>query len=209
MMLQNICNYPDNHASIIVRTDLDLWYYMSNVPNKLTFVRIALIPLFIMIFYFPFTTAHYIAAALFTVASLTDWLDGYLARKLSQESSLGAFLDPVADKLLVVSTLLLLVGQKELVYITIPALIIVARELVISSLREWMAAKGLASTVAVNYLGKIKTFLQMLALILLIAFDPGQSYLGDLGVVLLYLAAVMTVWSMVFYIIAAVREKKL
>ena len=173
---------------------------LTNLPNLLTFMRIVLIPIFIVVFYFPFPWAHGLAAAIFALASFTDWLDGYLARKLEQMSPFGAFLDPVADKLLVASSLLLLVGAKNIGYITIPAIIIVGREIVISALREWMAEIGSRASVTVSYIGKIKTTLQMFALFLLVAFSPAESWWGVCGFILLYMAAILTIWSMVIYL---------
>ncbi len=137
---------------------------LTSLPNLLTLMRIALIPIFIGVFYLPFTWAHSAAAIIFALASFTDWLDGYLARKLKLLSPFGAFLDPVADKLLVASSLLLLVGANEVHYITLPAIVIVGREIVISALREWMAEIGSRASVAVGYVGKVKTALQMIAL---------------------------------------------
>lgn len=176
---------------------------LTSLPNLFTLMRIALIPIFIIIFYLPFEWAHGAAAIIFAIASVTDWLDGYLARKLEQMSPFGAFLDPVADKLLVASSLLLLVGAKDLNYITIPAIIIVGREIVISALREWMAELGSRASVAVSYMSKIKTAVQMIALMLLLAFYPETSWWGVVGFVLLYMAAILTIWSMVIYITMA------
>lgn len=173
---------------------------MNTLPNLLTLLRILLIPIFIGVFYLPFFWAHGAAAVIFTVASVTDWLDGYLARRLQQISPFGAFLDPVADKLLVASSLLLLVGAKDISYITLPAIVIVGREIVVSALREWMSEIGSRASVAVNYIGKIKTGLQMIALILLLAFDPAFSWWGILGFILLYIAAILTLWSMIMYL---------
>ncbi|WP_028388310.1 CDP-diacylglycerol--glycerol-3-phosphate 3-phosphatidyltransferase [Legionella fairfieldensis] len=173
---------------------------LTSLPNLLTLMRILLIPVFIIAFYLPFSWAHGLAAAIFALASFTDWLDGYLARKLKQMSPFGAFLDPVADKLLVACSLLLLVGAKEVDYITIPAIVIVGREIVISALREWMAEIGSRASVTVSYIGKIKTLLQMVALFLLVAFSPTESFLGALGFIMLYLAAILTIWSMVMYL---------
>jgi CDP-diacylglycerol---glycerol-3-phosphate 3-phosphatidyltransferase len=170
------------------------------IPNALTLLRIGLIPIFIIIFYLPFVWAHYAAAFVFLFASVTDILDGYLARKLKQISSFGTFLDPVADKLLVASSLLLLLGVKEIEYITLPAIIIVGREIVISALREWMAELGLRASVAVSWMGKIKTCTQMIAIALLILFPPFASWYGFLGFILLYVAAILTMWSMVIYL---------
>lgn len=179
---------------------------LTSLPNILTLMRIVLIPVFIIAFYLPFSWAPGLAAAIFALASLTDWLDGYLARKLKQISPFGAFLDPVADKLLVACSLLLLVGEKSMSYITLPAVIIVGREIVISSLREWMAEIGNRASVTVNYIGKVKTTLQMLALILLITFTPSQSWWGVLGFIMLYVAAILTLWSMVIYLTIAWPE---
>ncbi|MCX7116721.1 MAG: CDP-diacylglycerol--glycerol-3-phosphate 3-phosphatidyltransferase [Legionellales bacterium] len=176
---------------------------LTSLPNLLTLLRIVLIPVFIAVFYLPFSGAHIVASVIFFLASFTDWLDGYLARKLKQISPFGAFLDPVADKLLVSTSLLLLVGAKELDYITLPAIVIVGREIVISALREWMAEVGRRTSVTVSYIGKVKTAMQMTALFLLLAFYPSISYWGVLGIVLLYLAAILTIWSMVIYLIIA------
>ena len=177
-----------------------------NLPNSLTLARLVLIPVFIVIYYLPWDGAHAMAAVIFTVASVTDWLDGYLARKLQQMSLFGAFLDPVADKLLVACSLLMLVGEKNLHFITLTAIIIVGREIIISALREWMAELGKSASVAVNYVGKLKTALQMVAIVLLLAFYPGSFALCLIGVILLYLAAILTIWSMVMYFLIAWQE---
>lgn len=163
-------------------------------------MRILLIPVFIVVYYAPFAHAHMAAALVFSLACLTDWLDGFLARKLHQISSFGAFLDPVADKLIVAASLLMLVGSGHLHYITLPAIIIVGREIVISALREWMAEIGKRASVAVSYVGKVKTTLQMLAIILLLAFSGSPSWWNIVGTVLLYASAVMTIWSMIAYL---------
>lgn len=181
---------------------------VTNVPNLFTLMRIALIPVFIIVFYLPFKHAHTVAALIFALASFTDWLDGYLARRLKQSSPFGAFLDPVADKLLVASSLLLLVGGKEINYITIPAIVIVGREIVISALREWMAEVGKRASVTVSYIGKVKTTFQMIALFLLIAQTPAQSIFGEIGFVLIYLASFLTMWSMIIYITIAWPQLK-
>jgi CDP-diacylglycerol--glycerol-3-phosphate 3-phosphatidyltransferase len=166
-------------------------------------MRIVLIPIFVCVFYLPFHWANALAATIFAAACFTDWLDGYLARKLQMMSPFGAFLDPVADKLLVSTSLLLLVGAKDLNYITIPAIVIVGREIVISALREWMAEVGSRASVTVSYIGKVKTFLQMLALFLLLAFNPALSWWGVVGFILLYVSAILTIWSMVIYLTIA------
>lgn len=179
---------------------------LTTLPNLLTLLRILLIPVLIIVFYLPFQWVNAVAAGIFAAASFTDWLDGYLARKLKMLSPFGAFLDPVADKLLVSTVLLLLVGAKDINYITIPAIVIVGREIVISALREWMAEVGKRASVAVGYVGKIKTFMQMTALFLLLAFNPMVSWWGALGFVLLYVSAILTIWSMVVYLMIAWPE---
>lgn len=176
---------------------------ITSLPNLLTLLRIGLIPVFIVVFY---AGANITAAVIFAVASITDGLDGYLARRLGQISSFGAFLDPVADKLLVAATLLLLVGAKDIDYMTIPAIIIVGREIVISALREWMAELGKRASVTVSYIGKVKTVVQMLALVFLLAYAPSESWWGVLGFILLYVAAILTIWSMVVYLSIAWPE---
>lgn len=186
---------------------------LRSLPNILTLMRIVIIPIFILVFYLPFRWAQGAAAILFALASFTDWLDGYLARKWEQMSPFGAFLDPVADKLLIACTLLLVVGVKNIDYITIPSIIIIGREIVISGLREWMAEVGSRASVTVNYIGKVKTAVQMVAIFLLVAFIPSESWWGVMGCILLYLAAILTIWSMVIYLNLAwpelTKKKKL
>lgn len=179
---------------------------LTSVPNLLTLLRIVLIPVFVVVFYLPFNWANGVAACIFAAACFTDWLDGYLARKLHLMSPFGAFLDPVADKLIVATSLLLLVGVKEVEYITIPAIVIVGREIVISALREWMAEIGRRASVAVGYIGKVKTGLQMAALVLLLAFTPFVSWWGTVGFILLYVSAILTMWSMFVYLSIAWPE---
>ena len=169
-------------------------------PNILTLLRILIIPIFIVIFFLPFTWAHYFAALLFAFACFTDWLDGFLARKLEQVSPFGAFFDPVADKLLVSASLILLVGSPQLRFLTLPAIVIVGREIVVSALREWMAELGKRASIAVSYIGKVKTSLQMIAITLLLAFHQSSTWYGLLGTVLLYVAAILTIWSMMEYL---------
>lgn len=174
------------------------------IPNLLTFLRILLIPFFILLFYLPFRGSHIVAAIIFIFAAMTDWLDGYLARSLDQISKLGTFLDPVADKLIVVVALVLLVGDHALPYLAIPAAVIVGREIMVSALREWMAEIGKRVRIKVSTLGKIKTTVQMLAIISLLLYKPGGwNVLAFLGYILLYLAALLTLWSMCIYLKAA------
>jgi len=184
-----------------------------NIPIFLTLLRIVLIPLFVLMFYLPANWAYLATAIIFLLAAVTDWLDGYLARIWSQTSQLGAFLDPVADKLVVVISLVLLVGEVHHSWLAIPAAVIVGREIVVSALREWMAELGKRTSVAVSYVGKVKTAIQMVSILLmLLGRGHGAAWgqgLINLGIVLLYLASVLTLWSMVMYIKAAWGEFKL
>ncbi len=175
-----------------------------NIPNVLTWGRIFLIPLVVGVFYLPLTTPeqNMIATGAFVVAALTDWLDGWLARKLGQTSAFGEFLDPVADKLMVAAALVMLVRLDRADAVL--ALIIVGREIAISALREWMARIGAAKSVAVSFLGKLKTVAQMTAIPLLLWHTPlGPVNVQELGTWLLRLAAVLTLWSMVYYLLKA------
>lgn len=172
-----------------------------NVPLSLTLLRLALIPLVVLFFYIPTVWAHMVAALIFMIAGITDWLDGYFARKLKQISKFGAFLDPVVDKLVVVSALVLLVSNPYFHFITLPALIIVGREIIVSALREWMAELGKRTSVAVSYIGKVKTTLQIIAIIFLLAADPIQpNWILYSGYLLLYAAAILTLWTMILYL---------
>lgn len=172
-----------------------------SIPNLITLLRIFLIPVLVVVFYLPFHGNHIVAALIFSLAAATDWLDGYLARSLSQVSKLGAFLDPVADKLVVAIVLVLVVGEQNLPFLAIPAAVIVGREIMISALREWMAEVGKRASVAVSFVAKFKTAVQMIALILLLAYKPGHSFwFGVIGYVLLCIAALLTLWSMIMYL---------
>ena len=175
-----------------------------NIPNFLTLLRIAMIPIFVLAFYLP-VHWHYLAACLiFTGAALTDLLDGYLARRLGQTSRLGAFLDPVADKLMVAVALVLLVEDQPSIYLALPAAVIIGREITVSALREWMAELGARSKVAVSLYGKVKTTAQMLALVLLLYREPLFGLpVYDTGLALLYIAAALTLASMYQYLLLA------
>ncbi len=174
------------------------------IPNQLTLLRIALIPVFIGVFYIDHPWSHVIATALFGLAAITDWLDGYLARKWGQLSPFGAFLDPVADKLMVAAALVMLVAAHPGPELAIPAIIIIGREITISALREWMAELGARATVAVSMVGKLKTTAQMASILLLIFEYPLLGLpIYQIGFLLLYVAAILTLWSMVVYLIAA------
>lgn len=176
---------------------------MITLPTILTLIRIAAIPIFVIVFYLPFHWAHLAAGIIFALAAATDWLDGYLARNLKLTTRFGAFLDPVADKLMVAVALVLVVGDIKVAYLAIPAAIIVGREIVISALREWMAEMGRRTSIAVSMIGKIKTLIQMIALFLLLIYQPGLNQILIWGTVLLYIAAILTLWSMVMYCRAA------
>ena len=179
-----------------------------NLPTLLTWARIVAIPLVVGVFYLDLqnTTRNTVATALFIVVALTDWADGYLARRLNQTSSFGAFLDPVADKFLVCAALLVLVHLNRLHALV--ALVIIGREIAISALREWMAQIGASRSVAVHMLGKVKTVVQMIAIPFLL-FDGRLFGLIDThvwGTVLIGISAVLTVWSMVYYLQRALPE---
>lgn len=177
---------------------------VMSIPNILTLIRIGLIPVFVLAFYLPFEWSHIATTSIFALAAITDILDGYLARKLGQVSALGAFLDPVADKLMIAVALVLLVQMHPTPWLAIPAAIIIGREIAISALREWMAELGQRTSVAVSVIGKFKTLSQMLALLFLLYREPiGGFSTTTVGYVLLYVAAVMTLWSMVIYLRAA------
>jgi CDP-diacylglycerol--glycerol-3-phosphate 3-phosphatidyltransferase len=172
-----------------------------SIPNFLTALRILMIPVMVLFYYLPFDGHLLAAAVVLAVASLTDWLDGYLARRLKQTTPFGAFLDPVADKLIVAVALVLLAESHTSALLTVPALVIVGREFVVSALREWMAEMGRKASVAVSNMGKVKTFVQMVALIFLLANEPTlDKPIVILGYVLLYAAAILTIWSMFIYL---------
>jgi CDP-diacylglycerol--glycerol-3-phosphate 3-phosphatidyltransferase len=175
-----------------------------NLPTNLTLLRIALIPLLTVVFYLPWQHSNAVCTLIFLVAGITDWLDGYLARKMNLETPFGAFLDPVADKLMVAIVLVLIVQQQATAYLTIPAAIIIGREITIASLREWMAEIGQRATVKVSSLGKWKTTAQMLSIGMLLYRENLLGLpINSIGYVLLYIAAALTLWSMISYLRAA------
>jgi CDP-diacylglycerol--glycerol-3-phosphate 3-phosphatidyltransferase/cardiolipin synthase len=175
-----------------------------NWPNLLTWLRILLIPVFVAVIYLPgdIMPSHWVnatASAIFLVAAVTDWLDGYLARALNQTSAFGAFLDPVADKLMVAAALIVLVHLDRTH--SIIALIIIGREITISALREWMATLGERKSVAVSLIGKFKTAAQMVAILFLLYHDPLLGLdVHRIGNWLIYIAAFLTLWSMAYYL---------
>ncbi|MGO3345274.1 MAG: CDP-diacylglycerol--glycerol-3-phosphate 3-phosphatidyltransferase [Marinomonas sp.] len=173
-----------------------------NIPNILTSLRIFMIPILVAIYYLPWEGRYYTCAAVFALAAWTDWLDGYLARKLNQASPFGAFFDPVADKLMVSVALVMLVASYSSPLMTLASAVIVGREIVISALREWMAEMGKRASVAVSYIGKLKTAMQMLAIFILLGSPPGTMW-SSFGESVLVVAALLTLWSMYIYLKAA------
>ena len=177
-----------------------------NIPTILTLSRIAIIPFFVVIYYLPFKESALICTILFVAAGITDWLDGAIARRFNMMSRFGAFLDPVADKLMVAVVLILLVDRNPTPYpdmlMAIPAAIIIGREITISALREWMAEIGEGAKMAVNWNGKVKTTAQLVALPMMIYREPlfGVIPVAEIGFYLLYLSAALTLWSMYAYL---------
>lgn len=182
-----------------------------NIPNLLTLLRILLIPFFFVVYVIDAGWSNQLATVIFVVAAITDWLDGYLARKLNQYTPFGAFLDPVADKLIVATALVLLATDEKVLQMVISTplfaaavAIIIGREIVISALREWMAELGKRASVAVSYIGKVKTALQMIAIAMLIYKEPLFGLpVFIFGEVLLFVAAALTLYSMIVYLKAA------
>ncbi|TVZ39415.1 CDP-diacylglycerol--glycerol-3-phosphate 3-phosphatidyltransferase [Alteromonadaceae bacterium 2753L.S.0a.02] len=177
---------------------------MFNIANQLTLIRIIFIPLLVVMYYTPFEWRYLASAALFGLAGITDWLDGYIARKYQLTTPLGAFLDPVADKLMVAVALSVLIEAHANIWFTLPATVIICREIVISALREWMAEMGKRATVAVSIVGKVKTTLQIIAIVVLLMVSPeGFPIFNNIGYVAIYVAAILTLWSMFVYLRAA------
>lgn len=180
-----------------------------NLPNILTLARIIAIPLFVFAFLWTHDMSNLVAFLIFSLAAVTDWLDGHLARKWGQTSAFGAFLDPVADKLMVATALVLIVYRDggETVWLPLAAMVIIGREIAISALREWMAELGQRGRIKVSVVGKLKTILQMVALLLMIYNQPLWFLpLHVIGEWLLYAAAALTLWSMFQYLAAAMPE---
>ncbi len=173
------------------------------IPNVITLFRVALIPIFVTVYFLDWRWAHEVAALIFWLAAITDWVDGYLARKLKQSSPFGAFLDPVADKLIVATALLMITHEYASVTITAAAIILMIREIYVSALREWMSSIGASDSVKVSFIGKAKTMTQMLALIGLLSgldsFMGVPIYWVFLGKILLYVSAILSFWSMIVY----------
>ncbi|MGP4123050.1 MAG: CDP-diacylglycerol--glycerol-3-phosphate 3-phosphatidyltransferase [Sodalis sp. (in: enterobacteria)] len=172
-----------------------------NIPTWLTMFRIVVIPFFILAFYLPFKWAPLSCALIFILAAMTDWFDGFLARRWKQTTRFGEFLDPVADKVMVVTALVLVEEHFHSWWITLPAATMIAREIIISALREWMAEIGKRSSVEVSWIGKMKTTAQMLALVALI-WRP-DDIVSAIGIVAMYISALLTLLSMFQYLYAS------
>lgn len=178
--------------------------FVLTVPTALTLLRILLIPVLVLVFFLPYSWANQVAVAIFILAGITDWLDGWIARRFGQVSPFGAFLDPVADKLMVAVALIIIVQANPTIVLTLGAAVIVGREITISALREWMAEMGERGRVKVGWTGKVKTTLQMVAIgFLLYGENLWMIPVLDIGAWLLVVAAALTLWSMVVYLRAA------
>jgi CDP-diacylglycerol--glycerol-3-phosphate 3-phosphatidyltransferase len=182
---------------------------MLNLPNILTLSRIFIIPLFVYLYYLQpkyttdavFTWINFSLVAIYAITSITDYLDGYLARRMKLTSKLGEFLDPVADKLMITTALVLLVDFYQMWFITLASLIIITREITVSALREWMSGVGASSSVKVAYLGKVKTFVQIFAILFLLYQQPFFGLPSfEIGVTLLVIATILTIWSGFIYL---------
>ena len=171
-----------------------------NIPTLLTLFRVVLIPFFVLAFYLPFVWAPFACALIFLVAAVTDWFDGYLARRWNQSTRFGAFLDPVADKVMVAIAMVLVAEHYHTWWVTLPAATMIGREIIISALREWMAELGARTSVAVSTVGKYKTAFQMIAIsVFLLNWQPVETF----AYILLYTAVILTLWSMFIYLKAA------
>ncbi len=183
--------------------------WQRRLPLALTWLRVALVPVFVVVFYLPYIWAPPLTALLFALAGITDWADGWLARRWGVVTKFGAFLDPVADKIMVGVALVLLVQMDGRIWLALPAAVIIGREITVSALREWMAESGLSSKVAVNWIGKVKTALQIIAItMLLFEYDLWFIPVYELGVIFLVAAALLTLVSMLDYLSSAYRAFK-
>lgn len=183
---------------------------VQSIPMIMTWSRVALIPVFLILYYSPLEEARLWAGLAFMIAAITDWFDGYLARKLGSDSKLGAFLDPVADKLIVAAALIVVAAEyHDTIWVVISAIVIMMREVGVSALREWMAENNARELVAVSNLGKIKTASQLAALTwLLYGGELWGVNWGELGLPMLYFAAVLTAYTWIQYMVAAYPELK-
>jgi CDP-diacylglycerol--glycerol-3-phosphate 3-phosphatidyltransferase len=181
---------------------------MWNLPNQLTLLRIGMIPVFVILYYLPWGWSHVASAAIFGLAALTDWVDGYLARKMGLETPFGAFLDPVADKLIVIVALIMLLQSNATIWFALPTVVIIGREVVISALREWMAERDLREEVAVSMIGKVKTWVQMAAIVFLLLAGKTFGVFAIIGYLGLYASAGLALWSMWVYLKQAWPEMR-
>ena len=181
---------------------------MWNLPNQLTLLRIGMIPVFVILYYLPWGWSHVASAAIFGLAALTDWVDGYLARKMGLETPFGAFLDPVADKLIVIVALIMLLQSNATIWFALPTVVIIGREVVISALREWMAERDLREEVAVSMIGKVKTWVQMVAIVFLLLAGKTFGAFAIIGYLGLYASAGLALWSMWVYLKQAWPEMR-
>jgi CDP-diacylglycerol--glycerol-3-phosphate 3-phosphatidyltransferase len=181
---------------------------MWNLPNQLTLLRIGMIPVFVILYYLPWGWSHVASAAIFGLAALTDWVDGYLARKMGLETPFGAFLDPVADKLIVIVALIILLQSNATIWFALPTVVIIGREVVISALREWMAERDLREEVAVSMIGKVKTWVQMAAIVFLLLAGKTFGAFAVIGYLGLYASAGIALWSMFIYLKQAWPEMR-
>jgi CDP-diacylglycerol--glycerol-3-phosphate 3-phosphatidyltransferase len=189
---------------IIAAANPDMLQMPMTTPIVLTLLRIALIPVLVLVFYLPYHWASLASVVIFVSAAITDWLDGYIARRNAQQTSFGAFLDPVADKLMVATALVLLIQQNPKVVFALAAAIIIGREIAISALREWMSEMGERGRVTVSAFGKLKTIFQMTSIsMLLYRDDIGPVPIAFIGELLLYISAGLTLWSMWVYLHAS------
>lgn len=171
-----------------------------NVATWLSVSRLIVIPFIVLFYYLPFDWARAVAAIIFAIGAITDWFDGYIARKFHLSSPFGRFIDPVADKLIVAVALIIIAVEFANLGITLPVAIILCREIIISGLREWMAELGKRMSVAVNSIAKFKTTLQMMAITILLAYRPGDTSIAIVGIFILYVAVILTLWSMLIYL---------
>lgn len=175
-----------------------------NIPTILTIFRIVVIPLFVLMFFLQYELKNYILFGLFFLASFSDWLDGYLARNLGMVTRFGSFLDPVADKLLVATVLILLLTQDQNLFFILSVIIIICREIIISGLREWMSTIGQSGKLKVSALGKMKTAFQMTGISLMLINTPvNNTDVYHIGMILVVFSAFLTIWSMINYLAAA------
>ncbi len=176
-----------------------------NYPTTLTWMRIFILPVFVVCFFLPFESTKWISCGLFALAAVTDYLDGFLARYLKQTTAFGAFLDPVADKLIVATALVLLVSYYPSPWMAIAGVVIVCREIIISALREWMAELGKHATTKVSMIGKLKTCFQLVAIIILLTHPLKHTLVYNIGFGMLYFAVLLTLYSMFNYLHVAYR----